>query len=89
MYQQLFEEKIFGQSGLASAWRVCYQRGLPCQVYLVPLNSFYIKDLIFQVAMGSSSLARELWAILTVYLGTVIGGLSMGLSAVVVPDILR
>lgn len=32
---------------------------------------------------------QELRAILAVYLGTVIGGYSMGLSAVVIPDIVR
>ena len=32
---------------------------------------------------------QELRCILAVYLGTVIGGYSMGLSAVVIPDIVR
>ena len=41
------------------------------------------------VVQAGSSLLGELRAILSVYLGTVISGVAMGLSAVVVPDILR
>ena len=36
---------FFGQSGGASLWRVCYQRGLPCLVFMCTAakTGFYIK----------------------------------------------
>lgn len=39
------------------------------------------------ISLVGSGLARELQAILTLYLGTVLGGYSMGFSAVAIPDI--
>ena len=35
---------------------------------------------------GEAGLGRELQAIITLYLGTLLGGYSMGFSAVAIPD---
>ena len=54
-----------------------------------PLCSYLIR-VRFESNMISvlrSGLARELQAILTLYLGTLLGGYSMGFSAVAIPDI--
>lgn len=39
------------------------------------------------ISVLRSGLVRELQAILTLYLGTLLGGYSMGFSAVAIPDI--
>ena len=38
------------------------------------------------ISLAEAGLARELQAIITLYLGTLLGGYSMGFSAIAIPD---
>ena len=53
---------IFGQSGEASRWRVCYQRGLPRLVFLALCLLWWkmidLKSVIFQKEKGLIMMVR-------------------------------